>query len=82
MSVSSHFPWRLPARSDLTWLKRFLDETDDCNQRSGDRLAGLLTSLLPTAAVPATPQALADRLTAIFRRVLQVASATGVLPPN
>src|SRR5438552_2392106 len=63
-----------PTRNDLNYLKRFLDETaNDCNQRIGDRLAQLLTSILPTAPIWVTPQAMANRVTAIFRRVLEVA---------
>jgi hypothetical protein len=71
-----------PMRADLNYLKRFLDETaTDCNQRIGDRLAQLLTSILPTAPVPTPPQVMADRLAAIFRLALQVESSTGVVPP-
>jgi hypothetical protein len=72
-----------PTRSDLNYLKRFLDETvDECNQRIGDRLAELLTLILPTAPIPVTPQGLADRVTAVFQRVIQVARVSGVLPPD
>ena len=72
-----------PTRGDLNYLKRFLDETaSDCNQRIGDRLAQLLTLILPTAPISIAPQDLANRVTAIFRRVLQVAGADGVLPPD
>jgi hypothetical protein len=76
-------PRRLtPNRNDLRDLKQFLDETaEDCNQRIGDRLAQLLTSLLPSGPGLVTPQPLADRITAIFYRPLQVSGATGVLPP-
>ncbi len=70
-----------PTRNDLNYLKRFLDETaTDCNQRIGDRLAQLLTSILPTAPIPTAPQGMADRVTAIFRVILQVGGATGVVP--
>ncbi len=72
-----------PTRSDLNYLKRFLDETaDDCNERIGDRLAQLLTTLHTDAPVLFVPQEIADRLTAIFRRPHQVAAAVGVLPPD
>ncbi len=72
-----------PTRSDLNYLKRFLDETaDDCNQRIGDRLAQLLTSLMPTAPVPAAPQTMADHVSAIFRRTHAVGGAIGVVPPD
>ncbi len=72
-----------PNRSDLNYLKRFLDETaDDCNQRIGDRLAQLLTSLLPTAPITVQPQTMADRISAIFRRVLQVGGVLGAVPAD
>jgi hypothetical protein len=72
-----------PTRNDLEYLKRYLDETaDDCNTRVGDRLRDLLTSIVPAAPIPVDRQRLADRVTAIFRRVLQVAGASGVLPPD
>jgi hypothetical protein len=72
-----------PTRSDLNYLKRFLDETaDDCNQRIGERLAQLLTSILPNAPVPVGPQELANRVSAIFRRGLPVGGATGVVPAD
>jgi hypothetical protein len=71
-----------PTRSDLNYLKRFLDETADlCNQRIGDRLAELLT-LLHTQTPILVPQELADRVATIFRRPLQVAGANGVVPPD
>ncbi len=70
-----------PTRADLNYLKRFLDETAaDCNQRIGDRLAELLTLLLPTAPIPTPPQELADRVAAIFQLPLQVAGMIGVVP--
>ncbi len=35
-----------PTREDIRYLKRFLDETaQDCNDKVGDRLAELLTTL-------------------------------------
>jgi hypothetical protein len=72
-----------PTRSDLNYLKRFLDETAElCNQRIGDRLAELLTMLHTQSPFLFTPQEIADRVAAIFRRPLQVAGATGVVPPD
>jgi hypothetical protein len=72
-----------PTRGDLNYLKRFLDETaDETNQRVGDRLAQLLTVLLPSAPVPVVPQTMADRVSAIFRRPLEAGGATGVVPPE
>jgi hypothetical protein len=72
-----------PTRADLNYLKRFLDETaDDCNQRIGTRLAQLLTTVQSAAPALAAPQTLADKITAIFRQVLQVAGTAGVLPPE
>jgi hypothetical protein len=59
----------------------FLDDTvEHCNQRIGQRLAALLTTI--HAATPALiqPQATADQLTSIFRLPLQIAGATGVVP--
>ena len=69
-----------PTRSDINYLKRFLDETANrCNQRIGERLAQLLTTIhTPTPAL-FTPRAMADRVTATFRLPLQVAGATGVV---
>lgn len=72
-----------PGREDLNYLKRFLDETaDDCNQRIGDQLAQLLTTILTTAPLPVNYQAVADSITSIFRRILQVGGITGTLPPD
>jgi hypothetical protein len=72
-----------PTRSDLNYLKRFLDETAEmCNQRIGDQLAQLLAFLHAQAPALFVPQEMADRVAAIFRRPLQVAGATGVVPPD
>jgi hypothetical protein len=77
-------PWMLaPTRSDLNYLKRFLDQTADrCNERIGERLAQLLTLLHTQAPILFLPQALANRVAAIFRGPLQVAGTTGVVPPD
>jgi hypothetical protein len=70
-----------PTRSDINYLKRFLDETATyCNQRISDRLAQLLTAIYtPTLGSP-TPQMIADRMAAVFRLPQQVGPATGVVP--
>lgn len=72
-----------PTRADLRYLKRFLDETvDHCDQRIGQRLGQVLTAL--HAADPAlfVPQEVADRLTRTFAGMVQIANATGVVPPD
>jgi hypothetical protein len=72
-----------PTRNDLVYLKRFLDETANvCNQRVGEWLAQLLTTIRDATPMLFVPQQMADRVTAVFRRPLQVAGATGVLPPD
>jgi hypothetical protein len=72
-----------PTRNDLTYLKRFLDETADaCNQRIGERLGQLLSTILAVTPTLFVPQEMADRVTAIFRRPLPVAGVIGVLPPD
>lgn len=72
-----------PTRSDLNYLKRFLDETADiCNQRIGDRLAGLLTVLHTQTPVLFVAQEMANRIAVVFRRPLQVAGAIGHVPPD
>ncbi len=72
-----------PTREDLAYLKRFLDETADlCNRRIGDRLAELLSSIHTQAPSLFAPQEMADRVAAVFQRPLQVAGATGVVPPD
>jgi hypothetical protein len=71
-----------PARDDVRWLKRFLDEmTEDCNQRVGQRLAALLTTIHAQAPAIVNPNEMANRITASFGTVLQVAGVDGVLPP-
>jgi hypothetical protein len=72
-----------PTRSDLNYLKRFLDETADvCNQRIGERLAELLTSINAGSPILFVPQEMANKVTAIFRRPLNVAAAPGILPAD
>jgi hypothetical protein len=72
----------VPSRSDLRWLKRFLDDTaEDCNKRIGQRLAELLTKIRAETPALVEPQQMADRLSSIFRLPLQVDTALGVVPP-
>jgi hypothetical protein len=72
-----------PIRNDLHLLKMFLDGTaEDCNQRIGVRLADLLTTIHIEAPALVPPAEMANRITAIFRTVLQVAGVNGVLPPD
>ncbi len=72
-----------PNRDDLGYLKRFLDETAEvCNKRIGERLAELLTTIRAPTPTLFDPQTMADRLASIFRLPLQVAGATGVVPPD
>ena len=49
--------------------------------RIGDQLAQLLTSILPTSPPPVNYQEIADRVTMIFQRSLQVGGTSGQLPP-
>jgi hypothetical protein len=73
----------VPTRNDLRWLKMFLDDTaEDCNQRIGHRLADLLTTIHTASPSLIASQAMADRLASIFRLPLQVAGATGTVPPD
>ncbi len=72
-----------PTRSDLNYLKRFLDEmATRCNQRIGTRLAELLTTIHASATTLFEPQETANRLAATFRVPLQVAGLMGVVPPD
>jgi hypothetical protein len=71
----------VPTKTDIRWLKLFLDETtEDCNQRIGTRLADLLTTIHADSGGPFAPQQMADQLSDTFRLPLQVAGATGVVP--
>ena len=71
-----------PARNDIRWLKMFLDDTaKDVNQRTGERLATLLTTINAKTPGILNPAELANRITATFGTVLKVATVEGVLPP-
>ena len=71
-----------PARNDIRWLKMFLDETaEDCNRRTGQRLAALLTVIHTSAPAILVPADMANRITAAFQVVLSVAGVAGALPP-
>jgi hypothetical protein len=73
----------VPSKSNLLWLKMFLDETtEDCNQRIGQRLAALLTTIRAATPPLIQPQPMANRLASIFRSPLQVDTVTGVVPPD
>ena len=72
-----------PTRSDLIYLRRFLDETANvCNRRIGERLAELLTTIDTQSPALFDAKEMADRVASIFRLPLQVAGATGVAPPD
>jgi hypothetical protein len=69
-----------PTRQDLTYLKRFLDETArECNKRVGDRLAELLTLIHNESPGLLVPADLANRISTAFQIVLQVAGSVGVV---
>jgi hypothetical protein len=73
----------VPSRTNLRWLKKFLDDTaEECNKRIGEQLAKLLTTI--RAATPALfePQEMANRLASIFRLPIRVDAAIGVVPPD
>jgi hypothetical protein len=71
-----------PIRDDLRYLKRFLDETaESCNQRIGQRLAVLLSTLHGQTPALFIPQEMADRAARVFGLSLTIAGAAGVLPP-
>jgi hypothetical protein len=72
----------LPTRDDLRHVTRFLNESaDSINQRVGERLAELLTTLRTTQGLTFDLRQLADQVSRHFNRPLTVAGATGVLPP-
>ena len=72
----------VPTREDIRHLKRFLDETADvCNDRLGKRLAELLTVLHVGDPTLFVAKDVADRVTATFGFVLNVAGVDGTLPP-
>jgi hypothetical protein len=71
----------VPTRSDLRWLKAFLDDTVEVsNKRIGERLAQLPTIIPTGSGGPFDPEEMADLLAAAFRRPLVVAGAMGVVP--
>jgi len=73
----------VPTKTDLRWLKAFLDETtEDCNSRIGNRLAELLTTIHTEAGGAFQPQEMANNISAAFRNPLQVAGSMGVVPPD
>lgn len=69
-----------PTRQDLTYLKRFLDETaQECNRLVGERLAKLLTVIHDESPGLLAPANLANRISTAFQIVLQVAGSIGVI---
>jgi hypothetical protein len=67
-------------RQDLTYLKRFLDETArECNRRVAERLAELLTLIEKESPGRLVPAELANRISNAFQIVLEVAGAVGVI---
>src|SRR5262245_57695059 len=63
-----------PARDDIRYLKRFLDETAErANRRVGERLAELLTAIHAADPGLFVPQEAADAVTGTFGCVLTVA---------
>src|SRR5262245_43669798 len=69
-----------PTRQDLTYLKRFLDETArECNKRVGERLAELLTLLHTETPGLFVPADVANRISTAFQMVLQVDTVVGVV---
>jgi hypothetical protein len=73
----------VPSRTNILWLKMFLDDTaEDCNSRIGTRLADLFTKLHERTPALVDPLATANRLSAIFRFPLVVATVAGVVPPD
>ena len=73
----------VPSKTNILWLKLFLNETaEDCNERIGQPLGVLLTAIRNATPALVQPQSMADRLASIFRLPLQVAGATGVVPAD
>ena len=67
-------------RQDLTYLKRFLDETArECNKRVGERLADLLTLIHDESPGLLVPAEVANRISTAFQTVLQVAGTVGII---
>jgi hypothetical protein len=76
-------PLRLlaPTQDDVRYLKRFLDETaKQSNDRIGQRLAELLTTIHTDNPILFAPQEMADRVTALFGFGVTIAGVTGTLP--
>lgn len=72
----------VPTRDDIRHLKRFLDEVAElCNERIGRRLAEVLTLIHGADPTLFVEKELADRVTATFGFVLNVAAVDGTLPP-
>jgi hypothetical protein len=73
----------MPTRSDLTYLKQFIDETAIlCNERIGVRLAELLTTIHGDSPNLFSAQETADRVASIFQKPLQISGILGIVPPN
>jgi hypothetical protein len=72
----------VPTRDDIRYLKQFLDETaGTCNERIGQRVAEVLTSIHGRDPTLFTPQDLANQVTRSFSFPLVVAGSAGVLTP-
>jgi hypothetical protein len=70
-----------PNRIDLNYLKRFLDETArSCNQRIGERLADLITTLHNSNPTLGDARQIANGIAAAFRLPLKVVGQVGVIP--
>ena len=69
----------VPSKSNLLWLKMFLETAEDCNQRIGQRLSAPLTKIHADSPSLIQPQPIADKIASIFRIPLQVAAAVGVI---
>ena len=72
----------MPTEEDVRFLKQFLDDTaQKCNERIGERLALLLTTISTADTGLFSPQEVADQLAAIFGIPLTVADKIGIFPP-
>jgi hypothetical protein len=71
----------LPTLRDVRYVKRFLDETASrINERVGNRLAELLTTIHAANGILFMPQEMANLLSRDFGLVLTVAGVAGILP--
>lgn len=71
-----------PTRDDIRYLKRFLEETaEQANERIGNRLAALLSTIHAGDPGLFIASDAADTLTRKCGFALVVAGATGALPP-